>query len=161
MSAQAQPALPRFALYGVMGLVGSVLLVTGLVPLGVLDRPRSAQVKRDDAGVRAAVTHDLRFFDRPDGAVVVEDASGTRPDIIIAPKTEQGFIRGVMRGLARERKMNGIGMTPPFQLTLWQNGRLSLRDSATGRIIELDSFGISNREAFEKLLSGQVRTAAR
>jgi len=65
-----------------------------------------------------------------------------------------GFVRGVMRGMARERHFRGVGMTPPFTLTLWQNGTLSLVDKATGRAIELGSFGPDNRAAFAALMPG-------
>lgn len=161
MSADARPALPRFAFFAVVGLVVSVLAATSTVRLGVLDPPKTAQVKRDEGGVVAVAARDLRFLDRRDGAVVIEDVTGARPAIVIAPKSNQGFIRGVMRGLARSRKMRGVGERPPFRLTLWQNGRLSLRDSVTGQVVELDSFGATNRAAFAALLTPPVRTAAR
>jgi putative photosynthetic complex assembly protein len=60
----------------------------------------------------------------------------------------------VLRGLARERRQHGIGAEPPFRLTLWANGALSLVDTATGRVIELDGFGQTNRAAFARLLKG-------
>jgi putative photosynthetic complex assembly protein len=43
-------------------------------------------------------------------------------------------------------------MEPPFNLTLWKNGTLSLTDKTTGRAIELGSFGPDNRAAFAALL---------
>ena len=55
---------------------------------------------------------------------------------------------------ALERHFRGVGMTPPFTLTLWQNGTLSLVDKATGRAIELGSFGPDNRAAFAALMPG-------
>jgi putative photosynthetic complex assembly protein len=65
-----------------------------------------------------------------------------------------GFVRGVMRGMARDRRAHGVGMEPPFALTLWRNGTLSLTDKSTGRAIELGSFGPDNRAAFAALLPG-------
>jgi putative photosynthetic complex assembly protein len=59
-----------------------------------------------------------------------------------------------MRGMARERHMHGIGMAPPFTLTLWKNGTLSLEDKTTGRAVELGSFGPDNRAAFAAFLPG-------
>ena len=57
-----------------------------------------------------------------------------------------------MRGLARERRMHGIGSEAPFTLTQWRDGELTLTDSATGRSIELNAFGTTNRAAFAALL---------
>ena len=48
--------------------------------------------------------------------------------------------------------MRGIGNQPPFQLSLWPDGQLSLTDTATGRSIELTAFGSINRAAFLPLL---------
>jgi putative photosynthetic complex assembly protein len=80
---------------------------------------------------------------------------------ILAPGTN-GFVRGVLRGLARERKLGGMGEGPPFRLIRWDDGRLSLRDLATGRQIELVSFGPTQLETFTKLLrsAGGNRTFA-
>jgi putative photosynthetic complex assembly protein len=71
---------------------------------------------------------------------------------LLAPGTN-GFIRGVLRGLARERRQHNVGAEPPFRLTRWDNGHLSLEDPQTGRRIELGSFGPTNAEAFSRLLA--------
>ena len=68
------------------------------------------------------------------------------------PPGTNGFIRGVLRGLARDRKLQRIGTEPPFRLTRWVDGRLSLDDPATGRRIELGAFGPTNAAAFAGLL---------
>ena len=38
-------------------------------------------------------------------------------------------------------------------LTRWADGRLSLEDRTTGRVIALDAFGPTNGEAFAQLLT--------
>jgi len=101
----------------------------------------------------------LRFVDRTDGAVVIIDIKQGRAASVIEPGQQTGFIRGVMRGLARDRKMRGIGNGPPFTLTLWRDGELSLRDTATGRDIELTAFGSTNRAAFAALLDAKGKTS--
>ncbi len=83
---------------------------------------------------------------------MIQDVDTNSVAAIVQPGEQTGFIRGVMRGLARERQMAGIGAEPPFTLTLWQNGQLSLTDSATGRSIEMTAFGSDNRAAFAALL---------
>lgn len=102
--------------------------------------------------VQPIATRSLRFVDRADGAVVIEDVGRGGIASVIEPGQETGFIRGVMRGLARERKMHGIGDAPPFTLTAWRDGELSLTDTATGRSIEMTAFGSANRAAFAALL---------
>jgi putative photosynthetic complex assembly protein len=94
---------------------------------------------------------DLKFEDRADGAVAVYDADDGRVVGVVAPGTG-GFVRGVMRGLARERRLSGIGDEPPFRLQRRADGRLTLEDTATGRDIELDAFGPTNVQAFASLL---------
>ena len=98
-------------------------------------------------------TRRLTFADRSDGAVVITDAdSGAQVALIESETKSGGFIRGVLRGLARERRMRGIGSGPAFALVLWEDGSLSLTDEATGRIIELGAFGPDNRDAFAAVL---------
>ena len=82
----------------------------------------------------------------------IEDAATGGTAGLVAAGSRSGFIRGVMRGLARDRRMRGIGEAPPFRLTLWRDGELSLLDEATGRAIELSAFGSTNRAAFAALL---------
>lgn len=93
----------------------------------------------------------LQFEDRSDGSVAVLDARTDKVVEILAPGTN-GFVRGVMRGLARERRMKGIDSKAPFELVRWDDKRLSLRDTATGRKIELVSFGITQLETFARML---------
>ena len=75
---------------------------------------------------------------------------------VIAAGQKTGFVRGVMRGLARDRRARGIDNRPPFTLTLWRDGELSLTDTATGRTIELSAFGPTNRATFAALLPAQA-----
>jgi putative photosynthetic complex assembly protein len=93
----------------------------------------------------------LRFEDRADGAVVVSDASTNRIVEVLAPGTN-GFVRGVMRGLARQRRREDFGKAPPFLLTRWSDDRLSIEDVATHVRVELESFGPTNEAAFARLL---------
>ena len=98
------------------------------------------------------VSRDLRFVDRADGSIVVSSVPDGAEVAILAPGTN-GFIRGVMRGLGRERVLNGMSYTAPFRLVRGDRGRLSLIDLATGHEIELNSFGRSNVLAFARLLT--------
>ena len=116
-----------------------------------------AVVGRLTAGAPAAETgtpvasRDLRFVDGPAGSVVIRNA---QTDATIDTLTgENGFIRGTMRGLARNRKSEGVGNGPPFRLTAWADGRLTLTDTANQRKVELEAFGSENRAVFDRLLA--------
>lgn len=148
--------LPQGTLMIAGGLVLFALAATAIVRIGDVPPAASPVALRAQEHVVAVASRDLRFVDRADGAVVIEDVGkngiGGGIASVIEPGQQTGFIRGVMRGLARERRMHGIGDRPPFNLTLWRDGELSLTDSATGRSIELTAFGSSNRAAFAALL---------
>lgn len=98
-----------------------------------------------------AQTIDLQFEDRPDGSLSVL-ASPEGNVIHIVEPGGGGFVRGVLRGLGRDRKLRGIGPEPVFRLTRWEDGRLSLSDTATGVRIDLEPFGHTNIESFAVML---------
>jgi putative photosynthetic complex assembly protein len=96
-------------------------------------------------------SRDLRFEDRTDGSVAVIDAKSGEVVDLMVPGTN-GFVRIVMRGLARERRNAGFDSTLPFTLTRWDDGRLTIADPTTGRRNELVGFGSTNVQVFAKLL---------
>jgi putative photosynthetic complex assembly protein len=71
---------------------------------------------------------------------------------VFAPGTN-GFVRGALRGLVRERKRRLIGPETPFLLVRRGDGRLQLEDRATGAVVDLAAFGPSNIEPFRRLMS--------
>lgn len=147
--------VPRPALIAAGALVGFSLLMTAAVQIGWLERSAVPSVERAEAAVAPLEQRSLLFADGADGSVVITEASsGTQVGIIEAGSEQGGFIRGVLRGLARERRMHDVGSQPPFTLTLWQDGSMSLVDEATGRSVELGAFGPDNRAAFAVLLEG-------
>lgn len=158
MSHEHANMLPRGALILSGTLVGFALLATATVRIGGIAPSASPVLLRAAEHVAPVTSRDLRFVDRADGAVVITDVTDGRPAGMVAPGTTSGFIRGVMRGLARDRHKRGIGDGPAFRLTSWQDGELSLTDLATGRVLELSAFGGTNRAAFAALLKGARRT---
>jgi putative photosynthetic complex assembly protein len=93
----------------------------------------------------------LRFDDMPDGAVAVIDV--TTGALVQRFEGEQGFLRGTLRAMARERKLHGIGRGDAFELLRYDDGRLTLLDPKTGMRIALESFGATNTGVFARLLS--------
>lgn len=156
MSAQQRAdGVPRPA------LIGAGLLISAAIALAALSQFSGiGHFSVPKAEPLASVA--LRFEDRADGAVTVLKADDDAVVTVLAPETN-GFIRGVMRGLARGRKLQEVGAQVPFVLTRWDDGRLSLRDTATGHTVELVSFGPDNLAAFARLLprSDHTTQAAR
>ena len=157
MSHDHATLLPRGALPLCGMMVGLALTATAIVRIGGIAPSASPVLLRTERHVAPLASRDLRFVDRRDGAVVISDVTDGRAAGLVAPGSKSGFIRGVMRGLARDRHMRGIGDGPSFRLTSWADGELSLTDSATSRTIELSAFGTTNRAAFAALLSGPVQ----
>jgi putative photosynthetic complex assembly protein len=143
---------PRRALIGAGVLVGVTLVLTGAVSLGILAKPQNGEQVRVAAGLKPVIARNFAFSDIPGGALEVRDADTGKVSVVIQPGEKSGFIRGVLRGMMRERKMSSVSENVPFALTLWEDQRLSLHDGATGRTIELGSFGADNRAAFMRLL---------
>ena len=95
---------------------------------------------------------DLVMQDHPDGSITVTQA-GSGAFIATLPPATNGFLRALMQGLVRERRREDIGSPAiPFHLTRWSDGRLTIDDIATGRLIELEAFGHTNEDAFARLL---------
>jgi putative photosynthetic complex assembly protein len=152
MSALDTQPFPRGALIAAAAMVGFSLISTAAVRVVRLTTPAPM------AAPAPALSADLVFSDRADGAIVVQKSGDRRLVAMLAPGTN-GFVRGVMRGLARDRISRHIGEAPPFRLSQAQDGRLSLLDTATGRLIDLESFGVSNRAVFLDLLhSAEARS---
>jgi putative photosynthetic complex assembly protein len=84
--------------------------------------------------------------------VLVYDAP-TNALALRLPPGGDGFLRGTLRAMTRERMLARIGQEPPFVLTRWSDGRLTLDDSATQMHVAVTSFGPTQIASFEQLLA--------
>jgi putative photosynthetic complex assembly protein len=139
------PTVPRGLLLSAGALVLASLIAVTLVRLNGVDA-----VQVPDAV--AVTTREFLFQDREDGSILVLDARTKKQVESVAPGSN-GFLRGTMRGLARERKRQGVGADVPFQLVGRADGRLTLIDPATKRRVDLESFGPTNAAVFAKLIA--------
>ncbi len=132
---------------------GPLLAAGGMVILSLLaataGRLIGSHVAAPDSNQISERT--LRFTDRADGGIDVFDAVDGSTIYSVLPGTN-GFVRALMRGLASERKHEGIGPSVPFTLHAWSDGRLTLDDPATRRHVELAAFGETNEGAFAQFL---------
>ena len=105
-----------------------------------------------EATIIATNIRTLHFIDQPDGSISAIDAA--TKETVQNFSGEQGFLRGTLRALVRERKLRGMSVTSaqPFELIAHDGGRLMLRDTATGSSIALESFGATNTAVFARLL---------
>jgi putative photosynthetic complex assembly protein len=126
------------------------VIVTALVAVILFIRLHGPPASLAPEG-QALASIDLFFEDRADGAVVVRDAATGRVVRELEPGTN-GFIRATLRGLVRERRLGEIGAERPFRVARWPDGRLTLGDMATGRVVDLLAFGQTQVEAFQSLL---------
>ncbi|MDW8445235.1 MAG: photosynthetic complex assembly protein PuhC [Acetobacteraceae bacterium] len=79
---------------------------------------------------------------------------GTARSSSLVPPGEGGFVRATLRGLARERRMNEAGGAEvPFRVSVWEDGRLTLEDTATGRLVDLGAFGQTQVQTFARLVA--------
>ena len=143
-SSTSSSGFPRAPLIAVGSLVVASLLAVAAVRFtGV------GLVKAADAP--ALAVREFRFEDRPDGSIVVLDASGKQLIDTVAPGTN-GFLRGTMRGLARERMRQGVSPQLPFRMIGRADGKLTLEDPGTGRRVDLGSFGPTNAAVFAQIM---------
>lgn len=141
------PSFPRGVLFGAGALLAFVLILVAVARIGgfMSSAPPAAP---------AVASVDLRFEDHADGSVGVYRAGETEAFVRFEPG-HGGFVRGVLRGLARERRQHDVGAGPPFRLTQFDDGRLALEDLGTGRVIELTAFGPTNAQTFAALLDAE------
>jgi putative photosynthetic complex assembly protein len=144
MSAATKDTIPKPALWCLAAIVAVSIAGAAagrFLGVGDLRVPETAVVE----------SRELRFIDRAGGGVEVRDATTDALLDTIVPG-EGGFVRGVMRGFARERRAAKAGPETAVRLMMREDGRLSLVDPATGRAVELNAFGPTNVASFQKYL---------
>jgi putative photosynthetic complex assembly protein len=107
----------------------------------------------DQLAAAPTVQRSLVFEDQKDGGVRVAD--GVSGQTLTVLYGEQGFVRGALRALARERFSRGIGSAQPFDLIARVDGRVTLMDPSTGQRVDLESFGPTNTAEFARFLAMQ------
>lgn len=136
-------------------LIGAAVLIALTFALAGSSR-RSVQAEHNRALPQPIEALELRFEDRPTGALaVIED--GSNRVIALLPPNSNGFIRGVLRGMFRDRKLESLGHDAHFALVRQADGRLTLEDHQTHRRVDLNSFGPDNAAAFAALLDSGRR----
>jgi putative photosynthetic complex assembly protein len=148
---QARPAshFPRLPLLLLAAaVIGTVLAVTAV-------RLSGLQIREPDAPTVSS--RSLRFQDGPQGSVQAVDAESG--ETLQQFEGEQGFLRGALRALARERRIRELKTDLPFTLEARADGRLTLTDTATGARLDLESFGPANTAVFAGLVPRPIQAS--
>lgn len=141
-AANRSTQLPKpFALAVAIGLIALIAFVADYVQSGKMVR---------EADAMPVISKQLRFEDRADGSIAV--ISATDGAVVKVIQGEAGFVRGILRAMARERRLKEVNQQIPFDLIARADGRLTLLDPATGNRIDLESFGKDNVIEFAVLL---------
>ena len=141
----APDSFPRWILYFSAGIIAFSLISVGLI--------RITGNGPDQLAAAPTVQRSLVFEDQKDGGVRVAD--GVSGQTLTVLYGEQGFVRGALRALARERFSRGIGSAQPFDLIARVDGRVTLMDPSTGQRVDLESFGPTNTAEFARFLAIQ------
>ncbi len=134
--------IPRRLVIAMFSLaIAAVLLVSFAV---ITERPLVGQPKDAPIFSQRQIILDpsgkaMRVTDAADCAVILDVENGC-------------FVSVVTDGLERARIVHGVEGNPPVTLTLYDTGRLSLSDPASGWRTELSSFGPGNRGVWLELL---------
>ena len=137
---------PHWVLYCAAGIIAFSLISVGLI--------RITGNGPDQRMTASTVQRSLVFQDQKDGGVRVVD--GVTGKTLTVLQGEQGFVRGTLRALTRERYSRGIGSELPFDVIARVDGRVTLVDPSTGYRIDLESFGPSNVAEFSRFLGMQA-----
>ena len=136
---------PRWVLWATGCLLAFTIVAIGLV--------RITGNGPDQLAAATLSERLLRFEDRPGGGVAVID--GATGQLLTTMTGEQGFLRGAIRALARDRNARKMGAEQPFKLISRTDGRLTLFDPVSGQRVDLESFGPSNAGVFAPFLTMQ------
>jgi putative photosynthetic complex assembly protein len=146
----APDTFPKWILYFAGGIMAFSLISVALI--------RITGNGPDQLAAAAVSERLLRFDDMPDGGVLVSD--GVTSARVAVLQGEQGFVRGALRALTRERHARDIGSKQPFKLTARVDGRLTLSDPSTGQRVDLESFGPTNSGEFLRFLEPVEKAAS-
>lgn len=142
MEKRDRELIPRRLVIAMFSLAIAVML---LVSFAVLtDRPLVGQPKAAPVFTERSIV-----LEGNGTAMLVTDA---RTGETILDSENGGFVSVVNDGLERARLVRNVEANEPVTLTLYQSGRLSLVDPATGWSTELSSFGPGNTGVWLELL---------
>jgi putative photosynthetic complex assembly protein len=146
-----EQSVPRWVLFAAGALIAFSIAVAAV------SAPHTRSVAAE-GGAPVVSAIEVRFEDRKDGAVAVLDAASGR-EVSVVPPNSNGFIRGVLRGMVRGRKLESMGRGGAFRLARHRDGSLTIEDPQTHRLVDLGAFGPTNLAAFEALFTAGLQAS--
>lgn len=142
MEKRDQELIPKKLIIAFVSLALATLLIVTFAVL--TDRPLAgtpvaAPVLTERSMVITATGKAVQVTDATSGADLMDVQNG-------------GFVSVVVDGLERARLVAGVKTNEPVTLTMFENGRLALRDPASNWQVELSSFGAGNVAPWIELL---------
>lgn len=136
-------------------VLGGIVLVFGPHFGGIRDTLSGKDAASSSAQATVVESRDLRFVSGHEGNLAIFDAQ-TGEQIVRLEGNSDGFIRGLVRALSHDRRMNADETSgAPYRLSLFSNGRLTLTDMATDRELVINAFGPTNIASMGRLLKSQ------
>ncbi|MHB2167148.1 photosynthetic complex assembly protein PuhC [Alsobacter sp. R-9] len=141
---------PRLPLYSAIGLVAfaiAAVMFGQATEIGTLRNPSTSPES----------IRDLSFVELEGDRIRVLDARSGSELALIGPD-QDGFIRGFLRGLGHQRKLHNVEPDQAYRLILWNDGSLTISDTATGQRVMLNAFGATNAAALARFLEKRSAT---
>jgi putative photosynthetic complex assembly protein len=130
-------------------LIGAALLIVLVFGVAIAARV-SGHTASEEPASAIAQRRSLRLELEPDGLLSVYDVQQNRQVARLDP-AKNGFLFGMLRGIQQKRTVAQTDPATPFQVTLWQDGRMTLDDSTTGMHVAVNSFGPTQVASFSQL----------
>ncbi len=135
---------PKGVLIAVAALIGFTIIMISVARLTGFMMPQEPVTAE-------LYARDISFVEQDDGSMFVIDVD-TDELIQTLPPGSEGFIRGVLRSIARQRNGYEAPLSEPLHLARRENGSLTLEDPVTGILLDLRAFGETNEAAFASLI---------
>ncbi|MEL6196749.1 MAG: photosynthetic complex assembly protein PuhC [Pseudomonadota bacterium] len=135
---------------GWAGIAGGLVMVLTLIltTVATLSRDPAPRAATHDTPIHASRTV---TFEPVDSGLIVRDVD-TGEEVAALIDADGGFIHNVVRVLNKERRRYGVGPDEPYAITGYINGRVSITDLSTGRVIDINAFGSNQVDSFRNLL---------
>ncbi len=136
------------------------VVAVSAVVIGAVGLVATAPLWRDAAPMASAppsVSMTLRFDADSAGNLTVRKVPGGEVVDILEPDAA-GFARTMVRVVRRDLGPGANVDSMPFHLNAWQDGRLALVDTATGRSIDLRAFGPTQAGPFLRWIQHEEAT---
>jgi putative photosynthetic complex assembly protein len=135
-----------------------LLAACGLALVAIAAAWIGGKEDRDLRATLAPAVHErtLVFVGDVTGEALTVLDGGTGDVIEQIPPGESTFIRGMLRGIGRERDVKGIAADVPLLLSARADGSVTVVDEGTGIVYDLRAFGSGNVREFARLLDAQL-----